>query len=148
MHLTCIKFLSDNPTAMAYIKNMGGTHSRQCNITREILLWCKAKGLTLLIAHLLRKLNIEADKASRLFINDDTEWSLVGGEYSQLVALWGRSSIDKVTPYVAWKPDPGSSAIDTFTFNWSDYSFSYCFPPFSLIGKVLLTTQMSKATAI
>ena len=156
MHSICIKVLSDNQTAVAYIKNMGGTHSRQCNnITREILLWCKAKGLTLMIAHLPGKMNIEADKASRVF-NDDTEWSLDEGEYSQLVALWGRPSIDlfasrlnhKVIPYVAWKPDPGASAIDAFTLNWSDYSLSCCFPPFSLIGKVLQKIQMEKATAI
>ena len=156
MHSTCIKVLSEKQTAVAYIKNMGGTHSRQCNnITREILLWCKAKRLTLMIAHLPGKMNIEADKASRVF-NDDTEWSLDEGEYSQLVALWGRPSIDlfasrlnhKVIPYVAWKPDPGASAIDAFTLNWSDYSLSYCFPPFSLIGKVLQKIQMEKATAI
>ena len=156
MNSTCIKVLSDDQTAVAYIKNMGGTHSRPCNdITREILLWCKAKGLTLAIAHLPGKLNIEADKASRVF-NDDTEWSLDVGEYNRLVTLWGRPSIDmfasrlnyKLTPYVAWKPDPGALAIDAFTLNWSDYPLLYCFPPFSLIGKVLQKIQMDKATAI
>ena len=40
---TCsINVLSDNQTAVAYLRNMGGTHSRDYNqITRETILWCK-----------------------------------------------------------------------------------------------------------
>ena len=156
MNSTSIKVLSDNQTAVAYIKNMGGTHSRPCNdITREIMLWCKSRDLTLVIAHLPGKLNIEADRASRVF-NDDTEWCLDVDEFNQLVNLWGRPHIDlfasrlnhKLTPYVAWKPDPGAWAIDTFTLNWSSYPLSYCFPPFSLIGRVLQKIRMDKATVI
>lgn len=115
MQSSCIKVLSNNQTAVAYIKKMGGTHSRPCNnITREIMLWCKAKDVTLVIAHLPGKLNVEADKASRVF-NDDTEWCLDVCEYNRLVKLWGLPCIDlftsklnyKLMPCVAWKPDPG-----------------------------------------
>ena len=71
-----IKVLSDNQTAVSYLRNMGGTHSRICNdITREAILWCKERDISLAITHLPGKLNIEADKASRVF-HDDTEWSL------------------------------------------------------------------------
>ena len=152
----CIKVLSDNQTAVAYIKNMGGTHSRPCNdITREIMFWCKDRDISLLIAHLPGKLNTEADKASHVF-NDDTEWCLNVSEYNQLVNLWGTPCIDlftsrlnyKLMPYVAWKPDHSAWAIDAFTLNWSDYSLSYCFPPFSLIGRVLQKIQMDRARVI
>ena len=51
-------------------------------------------------------------------------------------------------PYVAWKPDPSAWAIDAFTLNWSDYSLSYCFPPFSLIGMVLQKFQLDRARVI
>ena len=84
MHSTCIKVLSDNETAVAYIRNMGGTHSRRFNnIIREILLWRKAKGLFLVIAHLPEHLNVEADTASQVF-NNDTQWSLDLNEYNPL----------------------------------------------------------------
>ncbi|GFN87753.1 hypothetical protein PoB_001425900 [Plakobranchus ocellatus] len=48
----------DNTTAVAYINNMGGTHSAACNaITRQILLWCKARGIDFLVKiHSLRAL--------------------------------------------------------------------------------------------
>ena len=37
-----IKVFSDNQSAIAYLRNMDGTHSRDCNqITRENTLWCK-----------------------------------------------------------------------------------------------------------
>ena len=71
-----IKVLSDNQTTVVYLRNMGGTHSRDCNhITRETILWCKERGISFTITHLPGKLNVEADKASRE-IHDDTEWSL------------------------------------------------------------------------
>ena len=71
-----IKLLSDNQTAVAYLRNMGGTHSRECNqITRETILWCEDRDMSLTITHLPGKLNVEADKTSREF-SDDTEWSL------------------------------------------------------------------------
>ena len=38
--------------------------------------------------------------------------------------------------YVAFRADPGPSAIDAFTMNWSDLNFS-AFPPFSVIPAVL-----------
>ena len=149
-------FLHDNQTSVAYIRNIGGTHSRPCNdITREILLWCKAQSLFLVIAHLPGHLNVEEDSASRVF-KDDTEWSLDLNEYNRLVNYCGMPCADlfasrlhnKVKSYVAWKPDPGALAIDAFTVDWSDYSLASCFPPFSLIARVLQKIQMNKSKAI
>ena len=42
----------------------------------------------------------------------------------------------KLPKYVSWKPDPGSVSIDAFSISWNNY-YSYCFPPFSLIWKVI-----------
>lgn len=38
--------------------------------------------------------------------------------------------------YVSWFPDPGSIAVDTFTFSWEGLNF-YAFPPFILLPCVL-----------
>ena len=73
---THVKILSDNMTAVAYISNMGGTKSLDCNeISRNIWLWCIQNGIWLSCSHIPGKSNIEADKKSRLF-NDHTEWKL------------------------------------------------------------------------
>ena len=149
-----IKLLSDNQTA-AYLRNMDGTLSRDSNqITRETTLWCKDRDISLTITHLPGKLNVEADKASREF-HDDTEWSLDVKVDKTLVSRWGTPDVDlfatrlnaKILWYVAWKPDPNAFAIDAFTLKWSVFNLVYCFPPFSVIGKVLQYIQY-QTTAI
>lgn len=153
---THIKVLSDNQTAVAYIKNMGGTHSDVCNdIARKIILWCKDRNVWLSISHIPGKLNTEADKASREF-NDDTEWSLDPGLFNNLATKWGKPDIDlfasrlnhKVDLYISWRADPGAIATDALSIDWSPYKLIYCFPPFSLIGKVLQKIQQHQVTAI
>ena len=132
-----IKVLSDNQTAVSYLRNMGGTHSRDCNeIARETLLWCKDRGISLTVTHLPGKQNVEADLASRQF-HDDTEWSLDTHVYTSLITKWGKPEIDlfasrlnaKLPCYAAWKPDPSAYSIDAFTLDWSVYELVYCFPP-------------------
>lgn len=60
-----IKVLCDSTTAVSYIRNMGGSKSRNCyDISKEILLWCMERQLSLSISHLPGKLNTEADKAA------------------------------------------------------------------------------------
>ena len=151
-----IKVLSDNQTAVSYLRNMGGTHSRTCNdITRETIMWCKERDISLTITHLPGILNIEADKASRVF-HDDTEWSLDDKVFQSLVSRWGKTDIDlfasrlnaKLPCYVAWQPDPSAFAIDAFTLNWSVYNLIYCFPPFSVIARVLQKILQCQARAI
>ena len=67
---------SDNSTAVSYISNMGGTHSRLGNaIAKEIWLWTMTQGIWITITHIPGKLNKEADFGSRNS-NDRTEWSL------------------------------------------------------------------------
>lgn len=136
---------------------MGGTKSCSRNdITREIFMWCIDRELTLSISHLPGKLNTEADKASREFHSSNTEWSLDQTAFNELKSKLGEPDIDmfasrlnhKTTHYIAWRPDPGAVAIDAVTIDWSHYNLIYCFPPFSLIGKVLQFIQESKTTAI
>ena len=141
-----IKILSDNTTAVSYIRNMGGTKSSSCNdITREVFMWCIDRKLTLSISHLPGKLNTEANKASREFHNSNTEWSLDQTAFNELKLKLGEPDVDmfasrlnhKTPNYIAWRPDPGAVAIDAFTVDLSKYKLIYCFPPFSLISKVL-----------
>ena len=71
-----VKILSDNTTAVAYIKNMGGTKVKEYNdLAHKIWSWCKVRGIWITIAHIAGVLNSEADEGSRKF-NDNIEWSL------------------------------------------------------------------------
>ncbi|CAG2245706.1 unnamed protein product [Mytilus edulis] len=71
-----VKVLTDNTTAVAYINNIGGSKSLDCNeISRSLWLLCIENGIWLSCTHIPGKLNTEADKKSRIF-NDQTEWKL------------------------------------------------------------------------
>ena len=129
----------DKSTAVSYISNMGGTHSRLCNaVTKEIWLWAMTQG------HIPGKLNKEADFGSRNF-NDRTEGSLDPSVFELITKKLGQPEIDlfasysnaKVACYYSWKPDPGAAHVDAFTVSWSG-PLTYCFPPFSLLGRCLL----------
>ena len=64
---------SDNTTAVAYIQNMGGTKSSECNtLAQEIWAWCIARNIWIMADHLPGKLNVIADRSSRQFA-DETE---------------------------------------------------------------------------
>ena len=91
-----IKLLSDNRTAVSYLRKMGGTHSPQCNtITRDIWLWCIDRGIWLTPAHIPGVDNVKVDMASRVF-NDKTEWQLEKSVFTQIVSLFGKPDISAV----------------------------------------------------
>lgn len=150
-----IRILIDNTTAVAYINNMGGSHSESCNdVANCIWSWGLQRNLWLSAAHLPGSQNIEADRASRIF-DDNTEWKLHSDIFQMVTEKFFMPTIDlfasrinyQVSPYVAWHPDPGAQAIDAFTIDWGTEQF-YAFPPFSLLGKVIQKIQNDKAHGI
>lgn len=150
-----IRLLLDNTTAVAYINNMGGSHSLVCNdIAQDIWAWCLHRNIWLSAAHLPGSQNVAADKASRVF-NDSTEWKLHSDIYQMIVSKFFTPTIDlfasrlnyQVPRYVAWQPDPGATAIDAFSLDWGTEQF-YAFPPFSLLGKVIQKIQNDNAQGI
>ena len=127
----------DNSTAVSYISNMGGAHSRLYNaVAKEIWLWTVTQGVWLTITHIPGKLNREADFGSRNF-NDRTEWSLDPSTFELITKKLGQPEIDlfasysnaQVACYYSWKPDPGAAHVDAFTVSWSG-PLIYCFPTF------------------
>ena len=52
----------------------------------------------------------------------------------------------RLKPYVSYKPDPGTVAVDAFTVQWSQHVF-YAFPPISGIMRTLQKIQhLSRGT--
>ena len=75
--------------------------------------------------------------------------------FKHIVSIFGKPDIDlfasrinhQLSNYISWRPDPGAKAVDAFSVNWS-LTYNYCFPPFSIILKVLQKIQQDKAQAI
>ncbi|VDI80889.1 Hypothetical predicted protein [Mytilus galloprovincialis] len=147
--------IGDNTTAVAYISNMGGTKSIDCNtISRQIWLFCKDNDIWLTCTHIAGKENL-ADKKSREF-DDKLEWKLERSVFDQLCTLWQRPDIDlfasrlnfQLENYCSWKPDPLSAFIDAFSINWSYFQFVYLFPPFSLLSRCIFKIREDGARGV
>ena len=55
----------DNTTGVAYISNLGDTHSNLCNqYTKDLILWCKDRNIWVSACHIAGKANVEADSLS------------------------------------------------------------------------------------
>ena len=155
IHNSHIKILSDNATTVAYIRNMGGTHSLACNaIAQNIWKWAIERKNWLLCTFITGVDNVEADLASRVFDNT-TEWMLNVKVFQDICAIFGRPDIDlfaskhnyQLTKYASWTPDRNSYAIDAFALNWGDF-YAYCFCPFSVIPDALKKIKDAAARVI
>ena len=72
---------------------------------------------------------------------------LVDNLFQPNIDLFASSLNYELQPYVAWQPDPGVFAIDSFTLDWNKFIF-YAFPPFSLFDRVLQKMEHDQATGI
>ena len=94
--------------------------------------------------------NVTADTGSGKF-NDATEWMVLDHAFSIITKKFGVPDVDLFAPrlnhklpkYVSWKPDPKSIAVNAFSLSWEE-TYSYCFPPFSIIWKVLRKVREDK----
>ena len=59
-----MRIYCDNTTAVMVIRNMGTSHSTDCNgMCKQIWEWCIGQNIWLSVCHIAGKLNIYADKA-------------------------------------------------------------------------------------
>ena len=150
-----VRVLTDNTTALAYVRNMGGVKSEGCNeAAKEIWDWCEENENWVTIAHIPGVLNVTADHLSRHFA-DNIEWELSHKIFQKIIRIFGSPEVDlfasrrnkKVDTYVAWGPDPEAWKVDALSFEWTGAYF-YMFPPFSLIGRVLRKIREDDADAV
>ena len=85
---THMRVWTDNTTALAYVKNMGGVKSEQCNeVAREI--WCEENDVWLTLAHVLGVANYK----SRNF-SDGVEWELNDRIFQKVCKIFGKPHVD------------------------------------------------------
>jgi hypothetical protein len=148
--------MSDNITTVAYINNMGGCKSNEYNeIAKEIWLWAMERNNWLSAAHHPGELNVIADSLTRYF-QDGIKWKLNPGIFVKITGIFGTPQLGlfasrvnhQTSVYASWKQDPTASYIYAFSINWSQFTNSYAFPPFSLIGRCLQKVMLEQATLI
>ena len=68
-------------------------------------------------------------------------------QWDVTIDLMSSRTYCQVSKYISWRPDPGAVAIDAFTINWNSLQF-WCFPPFSLIPRVIKKIREDQATGL
>ena len=86
---------TDNTTVVSYINKEGGMRSGPlCALLWRILTWCSQRQVTLKARHIPGRLNVIADKLSRMGQTIQTEWSLLPEIFQKLCSKWHRPQID------------------------------------------------------
>ena len=92
---TRVALISDNTSAVAYLRNQGGTKSLAMNdLATDICLWAEKRGMTLVPRYLPGHLNVLADHLSRRGQILKTEWSLNQTVADRIFRAWGRPFVD------------------------------------------------------
>ena len=99
-----------------------------CALLWRILIWCTRKQVTLKARHILGRLNVVADKLSRLGQMIQTEWSLLPEVFQTICSKWYRPRIDlfatrfnnKLPLFVSPVPEPLASAVEALSLPWED----------------------------
>ena len=86
---------TDNTTVGSYINKEGGMRSGSlCALLWRILTWCTRKQVTLKVGHIPGRLNVVADKLSRLGKTIETEWSLFPEVFQSICSRWHQPQVD------------------------------------------------------
>ena len=114
----------------------------------RILSWCTRQQVTLRARHIPGRLNVIADKLSRLGQTIQTEWSLHPAVFQAVCSRWHHPQVDlfatrfnnKLPQFVSPVPDPQAWAVDALSLSWEDLD-PYAFPPAAILGKVVEKLQ-------
>ena len=140
---------TNNTTVVSYINKEGGMRlGPLCALLWRILTWCTRKQVTLKARHIPGRLNVVADKLSRLGKTIQTEWFLLPEVFHTICSRWHWPQIDlfamrfnnKLPLFVSRVPDPLASAVDALSLPWEDLD-AYAFPPAAILGKVVEKLQ-------
>ena len=134
---------TDNTTVVAYTKKGGVKLGSMCALLRRILSWCTRKQVTLKARHIPGRLNVIADKLSRLGQTIQTERSLHPEVFKAICSWWHQPQVDlfatrfnnKLPQFVSPVPDPQAWAVDALSLSWENLD-PYAFPPAAILGKV------------
>ena len=146
----------DNTTAVAYVNNLGGTHSRSlCSLSLQVWEWALTRNIILKAEYLPGHLNCRADALSRAVSHDPGDWKLGQDCFQTVQRKWGPLEIDlfasrtnkQIPKYFSWHPDPEALGRDALLHSWRDMR-AYAFPPFILLPACLKKVEEDETMVV
>ena len=152
---TSVAMSADNTTALAYLKNQGGTRSAVLNQTaQDLLRWAELHSVSLLPQFIMGRNNVLADVLSRPNQVLGSEWTLKLPVFHQLrkrwpvsIDLFATSLNHRCIPYFSPFHDPNSIGTDALLQPWNGWQ-AYAFPPYALIPAVLKKLRSSSGVLL
>ena len=146
----------DNTTAVYTLSNMSTSRSYLCNsVVKKIWTWTIKREIWLSSGYIPGKLNEAADALSReeqimsewILSKDIFAAAMKKLDITPNIDLFASPINCQLIPYMSYRPDPESCAVDAFSPDWSQYVF-YAFSPFSVILMMLQKIEMDGATGV
>ena len=142
-----VRFMIDNTTAVAYIRNQGGTRSPALlKLTTRIWTLATKLEVTLIPTHIKGQNNVLADLASRAGQILPAEWTLTQSAWSWLVnqSPWGQPQVELfanrwnhlLPVFMSPCDDASAEATDALKCPWPNRVL-YAFPPTFLLTQLL-----------
>ena len=150
-----VAIFADNATAVAYLRNQGGTHSVLLNsIAQRILRWAEALPVLLTPQLIMGRHNVLADSLSRPNQVQGSEWTLKLEVFQELrkrwpvsIGLFATSLNHRCSQYFSPFHDRNALGTDALLQNWNGWQ-AYAFPPWSLIPAVLKKLRSSSGVLL
>ena len=150
-----VAIFADNATAIAYLRNQGGTHSSLLNsVAQRILRWAESLPVVLSPQFIMGKHNVLADALSRPNQIQGSEWTLKLEVFQELrkrwpvsIDLFATSLNHRCSLYFSPFHDRNALGTDALLQNWNGWQ-AYAFPPWSLIPAVLKKLRSSSGVLL
>ena len=139
-----VAIFADNSTAIAYLRNQGGTQSLLLNsIAQRILRWSETLPVQLTPQFIMSHHNVLADSLSHPNQVLVSEWTLKTEVFQELrrrwpvsIDLFATSPSHQCSQYFSPFHDQNALGTDALLQSWDGWQ-AYAFPPWSLIPAVL-----------
>ena len=150
-----VAIFADNSTAIAYLRNQGGTHSSLLNsIAQRILRWAENLPVVISPQFIMGKHNVLEDALSRPNQILGSEWTLKQEVFMDLCKRWpvsidlfATSQNHRCSIYFSPYHDHNALGTDALLQNWDGWQ-AYAFPPWSLIPAVLNKLRSSSGVLL
>ena len=150
-----VAIMCDNVSAIAYLRNQGGTRSQQmCHMAIDTCTceWAEKRSMTLIPRHLPGHLNVLADHLSRRDQILKSEWSLNPAVARHVFRVWGSPQVDlcvlkcntKIATYMSPFPEPKTWKVDSLVQSWEGL-YAYMYPLTALITQTLKQVNLAQS---